>query len=603
MTTLPPTSPTKGALRYFLEKKEEELKRLNERLASFLDKLRALEGSNSELIEEKKILVESNTKLTSEITISKRRAETELENLRSFFESKLAEVNRLLEEATRQKERLQIDNRKNAALADEFKKKLDKEIAAHKKTQDALKAAQRKLSDKEGQLAAVNQEVRNLEAVVQELRKECQELKEALELANYGLEQERLLRVDLESRLQIRDAELVSMKKKHEEEIVEFRSLLRIEESKRIEIMSQMKVQYEENLAKKLEELRKEDEKRHNSKYAELQEMYAKIAEELSAVREKKRTLTMTVENLKSERNQWKSKYEELQQMCANDWEELSNVREENRTLSISVENLKAQIGQWQSKHASLELRIEDLEKLRAGDQKRAEETIANRDAQIKELQKRIQSDFKYDESLMGVKSALDSDIIAYRKMIEEEEARWNITSPSKRKRRRIEVPDYEGCIQIEEASADGKFVQLYNNGSKDFPLGGWSVERSVDGKPPVIYKFTSKYVLKSGSYVTIWASKAGGQHKPPTDLVFRQKASWGVGKETKTVLRDSDGQEAASEVHEEVTIIRSDETDVQEAITAISEEVRVIRTDQTDNREIIPGLRQVEGRKSCIIQ
>jgi len=40
-----------------------------------------------------------------------------------------------------------------------------------------------------------------------------------------------------------------------------------------------------------------------------------------------------------------------------------------------------------------------------------------------------------------------------------------------------------------------------------------------------------------------IWASKGGGQHKPPTDLVFKQKESWGVGKETKTVLRDSNGQ------------------------------------------------------------
>lgn len=64
------------------------------------------------------------------------------------------------------------------------------------------------------------------------------------------------------------------------------------------------------------------------------------------------------------------------------------------------------------------------MEKLRAGDQRRADETIAKRDAHIEELKKRIHSDFKYDESLMGVKSALDKDIIDYRKMIEEEEAR-----------------------------------------------------------------------------------------------------------------------------------------------------------------------------------
>ena len=123
MTSLPPTSPTKEALRYFLEKKEEEFKLLNERLKLCIDKLRTLEGSNSKLTAEKETLEESNTKLTTEITITKRKTETELQNLRSFFESKLADVNRLLEKATREKSHEQIQNRKNAALADEFKKK------------------------------------------------------------------------------------------------------------------------------------------------------------------------------------------------------------------------------------------------------------------------------------------------------------------------------------------------------------------------------------------------------------------------------------------------------------------------------------------------
>ena len=29
-------------------------------------------------------------------------------------------------------------------------------------------------------------------------------------------------------------------------------------------------------------------------------------------------------------------------------------------------------------------------------------------------------------------------------------------------------------------------------------------MERSVDGEPAIIYKFTPKYVLKTGSYVTV---------------------------------------------------------------------------------------------------
>ena len=38
----------------------------------------------------------------------------------------------------------------------------------------------------------------------------------------------------------------------------------------------------------------------------------------------------------------------------------------------------------------------------------------------------------------------------------------------------------------------------------QDVPLGGWSVERSVDGEAAIVYKFTPKYVLKSGCYVTV---------------------------------------------------------------------------------------------------
>ena len=74
--------------------------------------------------------------------------------------------------------------------------------------------------------------------------------------------------------------------------------------------------------------------------------------------------------------------------------------------------------------NASLVLRIEDLEKLRAGDQARADEAIASRDLQIKELRKRIDTALKDYEDLMGVKTALDLEIQTYRKMLEGEEMR-----------------------------------------------------------------------------------------------------------------------------------------------------------------------------------
>jgi len=118
MTSLPPTdlppviSPTKKTLRYFLEKKEVELKRLNERLDDYIKKVKTLEDSNSQLTVEK-------NKLTAEIDVWK----TSKEKEKKQFESRLEDANRLYDEILRERARLHTENRNNVALADEYKKK------------------------------------------------------------------------------------------------------------------------------------------------------------------------------------------------------------------------------------------------------------------------------------------------------------------------------------------------------------------------------------------------------------------------------------------------------------------------------------------------
>ena len=88
---------------------KEELQHLNDRLAVYIDRVRYLE--------------EDNTKLTAEITMTKSRTKTEVETVKGMFESELADARRLLDETAREKAREQIENRKNAALADDYKKK------------------------------------------------------------------------------------------------------------------------------------------------------------------------------------------------------------------------------------------------------------------------------------------------------------------------------------------------------------------------------------------------------------------------------------------------------------------------------------------------
>lgn len=67
---------------------------------------------------------------------------------------------------------------------------------------------------------ARNQEIKNLEAKLLERIKGCQELRDALESAKYNLEQETLLKMNLESKLLAKKTELVSKEKTYEKVMV-----------------------------------------------------------------------------------------------------------------------------------------------------------------------------------------------------------------------------------------------------------------------------------------------------------------------------------------------------------------------------------------------
>ena len=60
------------------------------------------------------------------------------------------------------------------------------------------------------------------------------------------------------------------------------------------------------------------------------------------------------------------------------------------------------------------------------------------------------------------------------------------------------------GNVQIIEADSQGKFVRLFNSGTKEEMMGGWIVSRKVDGREPICYKFTPKFILRGGQSVTV---------------------------------------------------------------------------------------------------
>ncbi|NXX86461.1 LMNB1 protein, partial [Urocolius indicus] len=96
--------------------------------------------------------------------------------------------------------------------------------------------------------------------------------------------------------------------------------------------------------------------------------------------------------------------------------------------------------------------------------------------------------------------------------------------------------------------------------------MGGWEMIQNI-GDTTATYKYTSRYILKAGQAVTIWAANAGVTARPPTDLIWKNQNSWDTGKDVKVILKNSQGEEVAQRSTAfKTTACEAEEEEVEEA-------------------------------------
>lgn len=496
---------------------KEELAHLNDRLASYIDYVRKLERDK-----------ESLTRRISTITEERL---AKVDSARITYENEIQSLRRLVDDLAKEKAARDVELKKHMDDASDAKSKLNKRDVE-------LRNLQRKYDTLERDIGTYKSDHERY----QKLLPEYEHLEKSLEAAKEGLKAETILRTDLENKVASLREEL------------DFKDRLFQEERSKL-VMRSLTV--EEEVAE-----------------TKAKEFESRLADELQAYRESAN------EELEQYRLQMEStfqnKLEQLQKANEDANRDGGRLNEKLISMRRVNDDLSHELARKSREVELLHSRIADLEKLlnKAHDDYQAQ--LAAEREEIKRLRAELEQRFAEFTDLMNTKIVLDQEILMYRKMLEGEESRLNLTSPKRHsafgggfmgvKRRRLDSGDgfdeesnssgSQTAIRVStsavgsiEFSADqdgsGNWIKLSNVGKEDINIGNWVLKHKSDGEE-VTYKFGRNVTLKPGTLCTVWSVDAGATHNPPEDIVMKNQR-FHAGANTTVTLTNENEEEQAS--------------------------------------------------------
>jgi intermediate filament protein if len=465
-----------------------------------------------------------------------------------MYEAELAEARRLLDDAVKDKSRLEIRITSIEEYTEELKLRLDAALKDAAESRERADRNNQQLSDYEGEIALLRRRLESLEGDRDKEKGLLKRLQDALNAARSDLDNETLLHIDAENRRQTLEEELEFLKAVHEQELKELQAMAyRDTTSENREYwkseMGQALREIQQTYDDKLDGMRSEMEGHYNLKIQETRTGAVRNTMDVSHSKEESKRLKTQLGALRDKLTDLETRNLQLQReldLLRREKEERERELEtENEELKIDVAKLRAEMEAMLKEleriidtKLGLELEIAAYRRLLEGEESR----VSRRSEYLSSLsdEQSLSQDVAYTIRQSELTSG-DSSLRVSQVVKGEMQAKTTYQKSAK------------GPVAIAEVGAEGKFITLDNTGRTEESLAGWKLKRSIDGADKPDFAFGDNIILKSSEKLKIWSQGLKPADAGPSDLEFTE--AWGTGSQITTRLVNPTGEDRATHI------------------------------------------------------